>query len=165
MTTGRRSARPNKEVLVMSSQPQPAPKRRSRVMAAPADLTARRAAQREVLRYHITKIKNRCTVPELGKVESRTALSLRLVLFADALLQSGMLGSIEDLNRNPVELAARTLLNHAFIGDARQVERVLQDMATAPTTQQVAFCDLLADVGWRLFDGPPQSAGPEVRVG
>lgn len=165
MPTGRRFDRPKKDVFVMSSQPHPAPKRRSRVMAAPADLTAQRAAQREVLRYHIAKIKNRCTVPEIGKAESRTALSLRLVLFADTLLQSGILGSVEDLNRNPVELAVRSLLKHAFVGDARQVERILQDMAAAPPNQQLAFCDLLAEVGWRLFDGPPQSAGPEVRVG
>jgi hypothetical protein len=133
-------------------------------MAAPADQTAQRAAQREVLRHHINRIKNRCTVPELAKAESRTALSLRLVLFADALLQSGMLGSVEDLNANQVEVYVRTLLKHAFLGDARQVERTLGEVAAAPGTDQVAFCDLLAEVGWRLFDGP-QAAGPEVRAG
>jgi hypothetical protein len=134
-------------------------------MAAPADQTAQRAAQREVLRHHINRIKNRCTVPELAKPESRTALSLRLVLFADTLLQSGVLGSVEDLNANHVEIYVRTLMKHAFLGDARQVERTLQDVAAAPGTDQVAFCDLLAEVGWRLFDGPPQAAGPGIRAG
>jgi hypothetical protein len=134
-------------------------------MAAPADQTAQRAAQREVLRHHISKIKNRCTVPELAKTESRTALALRLVLFADTLLQSGMLGSVEELTANPAELAIRTLLKHAFLGDARQVERTLQEIAAAPPADQVAFCDSLAEVGWRLFDGPPHAAGPEVRAG
>lgn len=148
----------------MSSRPQP-PKRRSRVMAAPADQTAQRAAQREMLRHHINRIKNRCTVPELAKPESRTALSLRLVLFADTLLQSGMLGSVEDLNANHVEVYVRTLMKHAFLGEGRQVERTLQEVAAAPGADQVAFCDLLAEVGWRLFDGPPQAAGPESRAG
>lgn len=164
MPTGRRATRPDKEVLSMSSHSQPTSKRRSRVMAAPADQTAQRAAQREVLRHHITKIKNRCTVPELAKVESRTALSLRLVLFADTLLQSGILGSVEELNKNPAELAVRSLIKHAFLGDARQVERTLQEVSGAPPADQVAFCDLLAEVGWQLFDGPPQS-GSEVRAG
>lgn len=165
MPTGSRSGRPNKEVLLMSSHSHPAPKRRSRILAAPADQSAQRAAQREILRHHVTRIQNRCTVPELGKVESRTALSLRLVLFADTLLQSGMLGSIEDLTANQTELTVRALLRHAFMGDARQVERVLQDVAGAPAADQAAFCDFIAIVGWRLFDGPEQSAGPEVRAG
>ncbi|MFO1096372.1 MAG: hypothetical protein U0992_24165 [Planctomycetaceae bacterium] len=149
----------------MSSQSQPAPKRRSRIMAAPADQSAQRAAQREILRHHVTRIKLRCTAPELTKPESRTALSLRLVLFADTLLQSGMLGSVEDLTGNPTELTLRGLLRHAFMGDARQVERILQDVAGAPAADQAKFCELIAEVGWRLFDGPQQSSGPEVRAG
>jgi len=148
----------------MSSHSHP-PKRRSRIMAAPADQNAQRAAQRELLRHHVNRIKNRCTVPELGKPESRTALSLRLVLFADTLLQSGMLGSIEDLTANSTELAVRNLLRHAFLGDARQIERVLQEIAGAAPAEQVAFCDFLAEVGWRLFDGPQQSPASEVRAG
>lgn len=134
-------------------------------MAAPADQTAQRAAQREMLRHHVNRIKNRCTVPELAKPESRTALSLRLVLFADTLLQSGMLGNVEDLTANHIEAYVRTLLKHAFMGDARQVEKTLSDVASAPGADQVAFCDLLAEVGWRLFDGPPQAAAPGVRAG
>lgn len=148
----------------MSSRSSPESGRFSRYRSAPGDPASRRAAERDVLRHHIARIKNRCTVAELAKSESRTSLSLRIVLFADALVQAGMLGNVEDLKADRTELTVRALLKSAFLGDARQVERVLDDVAARPEADQTAFCDLMASVGWRLLDGAQQSA-PEVRAG
>ena len=148
----------------MSLRPQPIPGRRSRRLVSPADQAGKRAAQRDVLQHHITRIKKRCTVAELAHVESRTALSLRIVLFADALLQADMLGNIEDLKANATELTVRSLLKSAFLGDSRKVERILDSVAASPPADQAAFCDFVAEVGWRLFEGPLRSS-PDVRAG
>lgn len=139
--------------------------RPGRAIPAPAEQAAHRALLREALRHHISRIANRCTVSELARPESRTALSLRLVLLADALDQSGMLGSLDDLQADAAERAVRACLKHAFRGDARQVERSLLDATALPPGDQLAFCKVLSEVGWRLFDGDARQQKPEVRAG
>lgn len=138
--------------------------RRSRPSLSTAETASQRAVLRERLRHHISRLASRATVAELAKPESRTALALRLVLFADALHTSGMLGSVDDLNANSAERHVRSVLKQAFRGDARQVERLLTEATSLSAADQSAICDLLADVGWRLFDGdhPPTA---ESRAG
>jgi hypothetical protein len=127
--------------------------RRSRASISTADIARQRAALREQLRHHVNRLANRATVAELAKPDSRTALALRLVLFADALHSSGMLGSVDDLNASTTERHVRNVLKHAFRGEARQVERLLTEVASLPIVEQADVCKLLGEVGWRLFDG------------
>ncbi len=132
-------------------------------MSSP-EAASQRAVLREQLRHHVSRLAHRATVAELAKPDSRTALALRLVLFADALHNSGMLGSVDDLSATSTERHVRGILKQAFRGDARQVERLLADLTALPPTEQAAVCDLIGTVGWRLFDGdhPPTA---ESRAG
>jgi hypothetical protein len=138
--------------------------RRSRPSLSTVDIARQRAALREQLRHHVNRLANRATVAELAKPDSRTALALRLVLFADALHSSGMLGSVDDLNASTSERHVRNVLKHAFVGDARQVERLLAEVAALPVADQADVCKLLGEVGWRLFDGDAAPT-PESRAG
>lgn len=125
---------------------------------------SQRAVLREQLRHHVSRLAHRATVAELAKPDSRTALALRLVLFADALHSSGMLGSVDDLTANPAERQVRGILKQAFRGNAKQVERLLSDVATLPPAEQAEICKLIGTVGWRLFDGD-QAPTAESRAG
>lgn len=137
---------------------------RSRTSILSPEAASQRAVLREQLRHHVNRLVSRATVAELGKADSRTALSLRLVLFADALHNAGMLGSVDDLDATPAERQVRGLLKQAFRGDARQVERLLTEAARLPDTEQAAICQLLGEVGWRLLDGDT-SPSTESRAG
>jgi hypothetical protein len=127
--------------------------RRSRPSISTADIARQRAVLREHLRHHVSRLAHRATVAELAKADSRTALALRLVLFADALHSSGMLGSVDDLNASAAERHVRNVLRHAFRGEAKQVERLLTEIASLPVAEQAEVCKLLGEVGWQLFDG------------
>lgn len=138
--------------------------RRSRTSISTGDLARQRAVLREQLRHHISRLASRATVAELAKPDSRTALALRLVLFADALHSSGMMGSVDDLNASTTERQVRNVLRQAFRGDARQVERLLSEVTALPAPDQAEVCKLLGEVGWRLFDGNAAPT-PESRAG
>lgn len=116
------------------------------------------------MRHHVSRLAHRATVAELAKPDSRTALALRLVLLADALHSSGMLGSVDSLNASATERQVRNVLRHAFRGDARQVERILTEVTALPAAEQADICKLLGEVGWRLFDGDAAPT-PESRAG
>jgi hypothetical protein len=75
-----------------------------------------------------------------------------------------MLGSVDDLNASSAERHVRNVLRQAFRGDAKQVERLLTEVASLPTAEQAMICKLLAEVGWRLFDGDAAPT-PESRAG
>jgi hypothetical protein len=128
------------------------------------EAVSQRAVLREQLRHHVSRLVHRATVAELAKPDSRTALALRLVLFADALHSSGMLGSVDDLAASPAERQVRGILKQAFRGNAKQVERLLADVTTLPPAEQAEVCKLIGTVGWRLFDGD-QAPTAESRAG
>lgn len=138
--------------------------RRSRPSISTGELARQRAVLREQLRHHVSRLAHRATVAELAKPDSRTALALRLVLLADALHSSGMLGSVDSLNASATERQVRNVLRHAFRGDARQVERILTEVTALPAAEQADICKLLGEVGWRLFDGDAAPT-PESRAG
>lgn len=129
---------------------------------APDDELARRDAQRLKLNHHVSRVVRRCTPAELANPESRLALSLRLVLLADALYEAGTRGGLDDLHRSDAERRVRNVMKLAFRGEAKHVERLLAEVAALPPAEQQAVCDLLAVVGWRLFDGSLQVA---TRIG
>ncbi len=132
---------------------------RSRTLS-PQDSLALREAQRLKLNHHVSRVVRRCTHAELANSESRLALSLRLVLLADALYESGTRGSLDDLHHTDVERRVRNVMKLAFRGEARLVERHLTEVAALPAAEQRAVCELLAVVGWRLFDGTSPDAVP-----
>jgi hypothetical protein len=119
-----------------------------------------REAQRLKLNHHVSRVERRCVPAELANPESRLALSLRLVLLADALYESGTRGSLDDLHHTDAERRVRNVMKLAFRGEARLVERQLTEVAALPSAEQQVVCKLLAVVGWRLFDGTSPEAAP-----
>jgi hypothetical protein len=108
----------------------------------------------------VSRIVRRSTPAGLASPDSRLALSLRLVLLADALYESGTRGGLDELHQTDAERRVRNVMRLAFRGEARLVERQLAEVAELPAPEQQAFCDVLAVVGWRLFDGSPDGSGP-----
>jgi len=127
---------------------------------SPEDELAARDAQRLKLNHHVSRVVRRCTPAELANPESRLALSLRLVLLADALYESGTRGGLDELHHSDAERRVRNVMRLAFRGEAKHVERQLADVAALPPAEQQAVCGLLAAVGWQLFDGTLQSTAP-----
>lgn len=115
------------------------------------------ASARETLRaelnHHISRVARRSTPELLANADSRLALSLRLVLLADALYEAGTQGTPDDLHHNDAERRVRSVMRQAFRGEARHVERELAQVSGLPLEEQRAFCAVLAEAGWRLFDG------------
>ena len=120
----------------------------------PAAAPALRETQRLRLNHHVSRVERRCTPAELANPESRLALSLRLVLLADALHESGTRGALDELHHTEGERRVRNVMKHAFRGEAKLVERQLAEVAALSAAEQQAVCELLAGIGWRLFDGP-----------
>jgi hypothetical protein len=125
-----------------------------------ADSQVLRGAQRLKLNHHVSRIVRRSTPAGLANPESRLALSLRLVLLADALYESGTRGGLDELHKSDAERRVRNVMKLAFRGEARLVERQLAEVAALPPAVQQAFCEVLVVVGWRLFDGPSQRPAP-----
>lgn len=141
---------------MLSSRPS-LPARRQPLPAANA-----RETQRAELNHHITRVARRSTPEALANADSRLALSLRLVLLADALYEAGTQGTPDDLHRTAAERRVRNVMRLAFRGEAKLVERELAEVAGLPLEDQQAVCTVLAGVGWRLFDGDSVAAPAAV---
>jgi hypothetical protein len=124
------------------------------------DPLALREAQRLKLNHHVSRVVRRSTPSELANPESRLALSLRLVLLADALYESGTQGGLDELHHTDAERRVRNVMKLAFRGEARLVERQIAEVAALSPAEQQAVCEVLAVVGWRLFDGTSPDPAP-----
>lgn len=135
--------------------PLPPSRQSSLARRQPLSAVSDRETLRAELNHHISRVARRSTPEALANADSRLALSLRLVLLADALYEAGTRGSPDEWHRTDAERRVRSVMRQAFRGEAKLVERELAAVAGLPVEEQLAFCVILAEAGWRLFDGEP----------
>jgi hypothetical protein len=69
----------------------------------PPPAASARETLRAELNHHISRVARRSTPEALANADSRLALSLRLVLLADALYEAGTRGTPDDLHHTDAE--------------------------------------------------------------